>query len=99
MAPRRVGATLGLLAFATTIVAGLWVRNPVITTLSRALFAMFAFCVIGAVMGAAAKIVVREHAADRAAAAFSTEPTDDDEPIQSEELNTSITGDAKPMGT
>ena len=99
MASRSVGATLGLLAFITTIVAGLWVHNPVTTTLSRALIAMFVFCVIGAVMGTAAQLVVREHAADREKAASSTESADVNEPVQAEELNTSIAGEAKPMGT
>ena len=99
MAPRSVSATLGLLAFTTTIVAGLWVHNPVAIILSRALIAMFVFCVIGAVMGAAAQVVVREHAASRENAAIPTEPANKNEPVQAEELNTSIAGDAKPMGT
>ena len=99
MAPRSVGAALGLLAFGTTIVAGLWVHNPVTLTLTRALSAMLLFFVIGMVMGTAAQLVVREHAAGREKAAFSTEPADVNEPVVTEELNTSIASDAKPMGT
>ena len=99
MAPRGVGATLGLLAFATTIVAGLWVGNPVNIILMRALSAMLLFCVIGVVIGSAAQLVVREHAHNREKAAFSRAPADGNESAPSSELNTSIAGDVKPMGT
>ena len=61
MAPRAVGAALGLLAFCTAIIAGLWVGNPATVTLARALWAMLAFCLIGLGLGWAARVVVREH--------------------------------------
>ena len=99
MAPRSIGATLGLLAFTTAIAGGLWAHNPVSITLMRALSAMFLFCVIGAVMGAAAQLVVREHAIDREKAALARESDDTRETPASRELNSSIAGDAKPMGT
>lgn len=64
MIARYVGATLGLLAFTIVIVAGLFAQNPITVTLSRSLFALFAFFLIGLVLGGAAQIVVNEHQAD-----------------------------------
>ena len=61
MVARVVGASLGLLAFTVTIVAGLYVQNPVTVTLSRGILALFVFCVIGLVLGGAAQIVINEH--------------------------------------
>lgn len=61
MLARYAGTTLGLLAFAIVIAAGLFTRNPLTTTLSRSLFALFAFFLIGFVLGAAAQMVVNEH--------------------------------------
>ena len=63
MLARYAGASLALFAFAIVIVAGLWARNPVTTTLSRSLFALFAFFLIGFVLGAAAQMVIDEHRA------------------------------------
>jgi len=61
MVARFTGAALGLLAFAVTALAGLYSGNPVSTTLSRSILALFCFCVIGLVVGAAAQAVVAEH--------------------------------------
>lgn len=61
MVARVAGASLGLLAFAVTIVAGLYVQNPVTVTLSRSILSLFVFCVIGVVLGSAAQIVINEH--------------------------------------
>jgi hypothetical protein len=61
MVPRFTGAALGLLAFFITTATGLWVRNPVEVTLSRSLFALFAFCLIGLFLGGAAQMVINEH--------------------------------------
>ena len=61
MLARYAGSTLGLFAFAIVIVAGLFTQNPMMTTLSRSLFALFAFFLIGFVLGAAAQMVVNEH--------------------------------------
>lgn len=65
MAPRATGAAFGLLAFSTTVFTGLWVRNPITTTLTRALWAMLVFALIGLILGAAARTVVREHVGRR----------------------------------
>lgn len=65
MIARFTGGTLGLLAFTITIIAGLYVRNPVAVTLSRSIWALLVFCCIGLVLGAAAGLVLREHEASR----------------------------------
>lgn len=61
MVARFVGASLGLLAFTITIIAGLLVHNPVTVILSRSILALFVFCIIGLVLGGAAQLVIREH--------------------------------------
>ena len=61
MVARVLGVSLGLLAFTVTIIAGLWVQNPVTVTLSRSILALFLFCVIGLVLGGAAQLVINEH--------------------------------------
>ena len=61
MAARYAGASLGLLAFTIVITAGLIARNPVTVTLSRSIFALFLFCLIGLVLGRVAQVVVAEH--------------------------------------
>ena len=70
MVPRFAGATLGLLAFAATLVAGLSVGNPPAVILSRSIVALFIFCSIGLCLGWAAQLVVaeyeRKNAADKA---------------------------------
>jgi len=67
MIARFAGAVLGLLAFAVTIVAGLWVRNPVTVTLSRSILATLVFCLIGLVLGTMVQLVVAEHERERLA--------------------------------
>ncbi len=61
MAARYAGASLGLLAFTIVVTAGLFARNPVTVTLSRSIFALFLFCLIGLVLGRVAQLVVAEH--------------------------------------
>jgi hypothetical protein len=61
MLARYAGSTLGLLAFAIVLIAGLLAGNPLTTTLSRGVFALFAFFLLGSVLGAAAQLVVNEH--------------------------------------
>ncbi len=61
MIARFAGASLGLLAFSVTAIAGLYVQNPVNVTLSRSILALFIFCSIGLVLGAAAQRVIDEH--------------------------------------
>ena len=67
MIARFAGASLGLLAFTVTAVAGLYVKNPVSVTLSRSILALFVFCSIGVILGAAAQRVVADHHATRQA--------------------------------
>lgn len=52
---------MGLLAFAVTTIAGLWVGVPSMVILSRAVWALLLFCVIGLVLGAVAQMVINEH--------------------------------------
>ena len=61
MVARFAGAGLGLFAFAVTMLAGLFIHNPVDVILSRSIFALFVFCIIGLLLGSAAQKVVGEH--------------------------------------
>ena len=61
MVARYAGASLGLLAFTIVVTAGLIAQNPVTVTLSRSIFALFLFCLIGLVLGRVAQMVVAEH--------------------------------------
>jgi len=61
MIARYAGAVLGLFAFSIVIVSGLLTQNPVGVTLSRSIFALFLFCLLGFVLGGAAQMVVNEH--------------------------------------
>lgn len=65
MVARFAGASLGLLAFAITVVAGIYVGNPPTVTLSRSILALFSFCVIGLLLGRAAQAVVAEFERNR----------------------------------
>lgn len=67
MIARLVGAGLGLLAFCITVFAGVYVQNPVTTTLSRSIFALFIFFLLGLALGTAAEVVVNEHEHSRKA--------------------------------
>ncbi len=61
MVARFTGASLGLFAFSITLVAGVVVQNPFAVTLSRGIIALFTFCFIGLVLGAAADKILSEH--------------------------------------
>ncbi len=61
MVSRFSGATLGLLAFAVTATAGVVTQTPVAVTLSRSIFALFLFYVLGLLLGGAAQWVIAEH--------------------------------------
>ena len=99
LAPRSVAAALGLLAFSVSILAGLWVRNPVPVILSRAIWAMVVFFLIGLVTGLAARTVVREHIVGRERSLFRSAETQDQNKPTSKERKSSTQGDPKPMGT
>jgi hypothetical protein len=58
---RFAGAALGLLAFTITVIAGLLAQNPVGVTLSRSLFALLLFCLLGLALGTAAQLVIAEY--------------------------------------
>lgn len=61
MVARYAGASLGLLAFAVTVSAGLFAQNSVEVTLSRSILSLFVFFGIGTVLGMAAQRVITEH--------------------------------------
>lgn len=72
---RYTGASLGLLAFTITSLAGLITGNSVTVTLSRSLFALFAFCALGFLLGSAAQLVVSEYERERASDARNASTT------------------------
>lgn len=55
-----IGAQLGLLGFATAIVAGLYAHNDPVTVLWRAILTMLLASFIGQFVGWTGKIVIRE---------------------------------------
>lgn len=65
MVVRLTGSALGLFAFSVTMIAGLWVGNPVAVTLSRSILALFVFFLLGIALGGAAQTVLNEHQARR----------------------------------
>ncbi|MFH0982167.1 MAG: hypothetical protein V2A79_11570 [Planctomycetota bacterium] len=65
MIARFSGATLGLLAFSVAVLGGLWVGDPATVILSRAIWSLVVFCVLGLVLGTAAQAVVAEYARRR----------------------------------
>ena len=72
MVSRYTGACLGLLAFAIAVVAGLSVKNPPTLVLSRAVWALVVFCVIGLLLGTIAQAVLTEHRRRREEAVLAT---------------------------
>ena len=62
MVARYTGASLGLLAFAIAAIGGLYAQNPPYIILSRSIFALFLFCLLGLCLGAVAQMVIDEHA-------------------------------------
>ncbi len=95
---RLIGSALGLLAFSTAIVAGLWARNPFGVILSRALWAMVIFCLIGLSLGWAVQLVVREHMRRREALSASSEENADSLPVKADDGNRSSNAEVEPMG-
>ncbi|MBN1514796.1 MAG: hypothetical protein JXB13_22480 [Phycisphaerae bacterium] len=65
MVARYTGGILGMLAFAVSVLAGLWVGNPVAIILSRAVWALVLFSVIGLSLGAVAQFVIDDYARRR----------------------------------
>lgn len=97
--PRTIAAVLGLLGFCVCILGGLWAGNPPTLVISRALWAMFIFFIIGLVTGFAARIVVREYVADRETALRRSEESteENEEPVLTEKSLSEA--DPEPMGT
>ena len=60
--PRRIAATMSLLAFAVCLIAGVAAENTISTTLSRALVAMFATLAVGLVVGTMGQKMLEENA-------------------------------------
>ena len=67
MIVRYCGAMMGLSAFGVATLAGVAVHNPPRLVLSRALWALVVFCMIGLLVGWAAQVVVNDYAARRRA--------------------------------
>ncbi|MCB9867540.1 MAG: hypothetical protein H6816_13025 [Phycisphaerales bacterium] len=63
MIARFAGGMLGLLAFGVAATIGLAVGNPPLVVVSRALWALAIFCIVGLAVGAAAQAVVNEYIA------------------------------------
>lgn len=103
MIVRYTGGILGLLAFAITVLAGLWVGNPVTVTLSRAIWALCVFCVIGLAVGWAAQYVVNDYARRRyrevMGEAQKGPSTDEDDKTETTSENNSTEVQGEPMGT
>ncbi|HEY3244216.1 MAG TPA: hypothetical protein VGM03_12790 [Phycisphaerae bacterium] len=97
MVGRITGSALGLLAFAVAVFAGLSVGNPVTVILSRSVWALFIFCFIGFVLGAAAQAVVNEHRRRREDAS----PTENRTQASAipDPGNSSTIVESQPMGT
>lgn len=57
---QRISAQIGLLAFASAIIVGLWVSNSFETTLLRAIMIMLGSVIVAQFVLAGAKQVVRE---------------------------------------
>jgi hypothetical protein len=66
MVARYTGAVLSLFAFGVASVAGLIAGNPPEVVLTRALWALAVFCLIGLTVGAAAQMVLGEYSLERA---------------------------------
>lgn len=56
-----ISASLGLSAFATAVIVGLWVDNPADTVLARAVLSMIISQAVGMAIGATIERAVREH--------------------------------------
>ena len=65
MVARFAGTSLGLFAFSVTVIAGLFAQNSVTHILTRAIVALFVFCLLGLILGAAAESVLEEHSVQR----------------------------------
>ncbi len=65
--PRRIAATMSLLAFAFCLIVGMHAGNPMTTTLWRALVAMAGTLIVGGVVGMMAQRMLDENVRARRA--------------------------------
>ncbi len=65
---RFVASSLAFFAFALSIIGGVIAGNPASEVLSRAIFALFLFFLLGLMLGGAAQLVVSEYARQQDAA-------------------------------
>ena len=70
MVTRYTGACLGLFAFAVSIIAGLWAHHPPMIILTRSIWSLFVFCLLGLVVGFVAQTVINEYYKNRCEAMF-----------------------------
>ncbi|MCB9851302.1 MAG: hypothetical protein H6817_11435 [Phycisphaerales bacterium] len=61
MIARFAGGVLGLFAFGVAATVGVIAGNPPMTVVSRALWALLIFCMIGLVIGQATQMVIDEY--------------------------------------
>ena len=97
--PRSTAAALGLLGFCVCILGGLWAGNPATLVLSRALWAMAIFSVIGLVTGIASQIVVREYVAGREMELRRSEESTEEHKESLPSEKSLSEADPEPMGT
>ncbi len=96
MVARFTGAVLGLMGFGVAALAGIIVGNPISTILSRAVWSLILFCIIGLCVGAAAQLVIAEHEARKRKELF---PTDEQRGEQAEPASASPSADARSAGS
>ena len=85
---RLCGASLGLFAFAIAIFQGLLSGNPTPVILSRALWALVLFCIIGLITGWLGYRVLDEHALRRSRELFSEIEEEEDASASAEPHST-----------
>lgn len=77
---RLCGAALGFLAFAVTVFLGMAAGNSPEVTITRAVGALFVFCLIGLATGWVANRVLDEHTVTKNREMFPEEPAEPVEP-------------------
>jgi hypothetical protein len=95
---RFTGGILGTLAFSVSILTGLWARNPVNLILSRAVWALCVFSVIGLLVGGAAQRVVNDYARRRREELVSDGAAHRQEPVSADPMNPAGTPEETPAG-
>lgn len=99
MIGRHTGGILGMLAFSVSIVVGLWAGNPVAVILSRAVWALCVFCVIGLLVGGVAQYVINDYGRRRYQQITASPENEASAEPKEEPINSSTEAEGKPMGT